>query len=283
MLIGKHCLSIAILLLLLAPAAWAVQPTFTAIDPPGVQRGAETELTLRGARLDDAQELMLYEPGVEVAGFEVVDASTVKVKLNVAAECRLGFHGARIRTETGITDLRLFAVGALPQVAETEPNNDFAAPQAVALDTTIYGVVQTEDVDHCVGGAKKGERSTAELEGLRLGNTCFDPYLAILNDKRFELSRSDDAALLRQDCLCSIIAPEDGKYIVQVRESAYGGDGNSKYRLHIGRFPRPTAVLPAGGKPGETLEVTWIGDAGGERKQQVTIPEVETDETDLFA
>ena len=266
-----------------ASVASAIQPTFTAIDPPGLQRGSETELTLRGARLDDAKELMFYEGGIEVTHFEVVNTSTIKTKLKVAPEARLGFHGVRIRTETGITDLRLLSVGALPQVAEVEPNNDFAAPQVVGMNSTVYGVVQTEDVDHFVVEAKKGERITAELEGLRLGNAFFDPYLAILNEKRFELSRSDDAALLRQDCLCSIIAPEDGKYIVQVRESAYGGDGNSKYCLHIGRFPRPKAVVPAGGKPGETIEVTWIGDAAGERKQQVTIPTSEGDEAALFA
>lgn len=283
MLIGKRCLSILVFGLLMASPALAVQPTFSAVDPPGVQRGAEAELTLRGARMEDAQELMLYAPGVEVTNLEVVNGSTVKVKLKIAADCRLGFHAARIRTETGISNLRLFAVGALPQVAEVEPNNDFAAPQAVALDTTIYGVVQSEDVDHFVVEAKQGERITAELEGLRLGNTFFDPYLAILNEKRFELSRSDDAALLRQDCLCSIIAPEDGKYIVQVRESAYGGDGNCKYRLHVGRFPRPTGLVPAGGKPGEALEVTWIGDAAGQRKQQLTIPAVAADQEELFA
>ncbi|HND54627.1 MAG TPA: PPC domain-containing protein, partial [Pirellulaceae bacterium] len=118
----------------------------------------------------------------------------------------------------------------------------------------------------------KGDRITAELEGLRLGRTFFDPYLAILNSARFELARSDDASLLNQDCLCSIVAPEDGKYVVQVRESSYGGDGNCLYRLHIGTFPRPTAVYPAGGKPGETLNVKWIGDAAGEFTTQVALP-----------
>ncbi|MCA9266835.1 MAG: PPC domain-containing protein, partial [Planctomycetales bacterium] len=191
-------------------------------------------------------------------------------------------HALRVRTETGVSNLRLFSVGALPQVNEAEPNNDFAAPQAIALNTTVCGVVQSEDVDYFVVEAKQGQRITAELEGLRLGNTFFDPYVAILNEKRFELVRSDDAALLKQDCLCSLIAPEDGKYIVQVRESAYQGDGASKYRLHVGTFPRPTAVLPAGGKPGETLEVVWIGDAAGERKEQVTLPEIAAAEGSLL-
>ena len=83
---------------------------------------------------------------------------------------------------------------------------------------------------------------------------------------------SDDAALVWRDGFTSIIAPEDGKYIIQVRESAYSGNGACLYRLHVGNFPRATAVMPAGGKPGETLAVRWIGDAAGETTTTVTLP-----------
>src|SRR5205807_3606866 len=54
--------------------------------------------------------------------------------------------------------------------------------------------------------------------------------------------------------------------------SAYSGNSSCLYRLHIGNFPRATAVLPAGGKPGETLAVRWIGDPTGESTSTVTLP-----------
>src|SRR5205807_3962795 len=126
--------------------------------------------------------------------------------------------------------------------------------------------------DYFLVEAKKGQRLTAEIEGMRLANTLFDPYVAILDMKRFELAASDDAPLLGQDATASIVVPADGKYVIQLRESAYGGNGACTYRLHVGTFPRPTAVIPAGGKPGETLNVKLLGDAGGEFTQQVTIP-----------
>ena len=66
--------------------------------------------------------------------------------------------------------------------------------------------------------------------------------------------------------------PADGKYIVQVRESAYGGNGACQYRLHVGNFPRPTAVVPAGGKPGEELEVTFLGDPAGRSSRRSSCP-----------
>lgn len=278
----KICLS-AVLIVLVASVASAVEPSLGGIAPYGVQRGLETEVLFQGGRLQDAKELLFYSPGIAVTSLEAVNDGTVKVKLNVAADCRLGIHAVRVRTLTGVSNLRTFTVGALPEVKEVEPNSLFDQPQSIRMNVTMSGVVDAEDVDHFVVELKKGQRLTAELEGLRLGNTFFDPYLAILNSARFELSRSDDAALLNQDCLCSIVAPEDGKYIVQIRESSYGGNGACTYRLHIGGFPRPTAVYPSGGKPGEVLAVKYIGDAAGDVAAQVTLPTDGKQETGLFA
>ena len=67
----------------------------------------------------------------------------------------------------------------------------------------------------------------------------FDPYVAILDTNRFELAVSDDTALALQDPIASIVAPADGKYIIQVRETSYGGDGENQYLLHVGTYPRP--------------------------------------------
>ena len=101
--------------------------------------------------------------------------------------------------------------------------------------------------------------------------------------KRFELATSDDAPLLRQDAVASIVAPADGTYVIQVRESAYGGNGACQYRLHIGTFPRPQAVLPAGGKRGEEVEVRFLGDPMGEFKQKIKLPAAPTDKFGVFA
>jgi hypothetical protein len=267
----------------LVSTARAVDPSLSAIRPSGFQAGTEVEVSLTGARLGDAAELMFYSPGIEVVALNAEKDNLVKAKLAIAPQCRLGVHAVRLRSATGLSNLRTFTVGALPEIAESEPNNEFTSPQAVAADSTISGVVQNEDVDYFAIDARKGERITAELEGIRLGYTFFDPYLAILDAERFELARSDDAVLVRQDSLCSIIAPEDGKYIIQVRESAYGGNGSCIYRLHVGRFPRPRAVLPAGGRPGETLAVRWIGDAADDWTEEIQLPSTEDPAHALFA
>jgi hypothetical protein len=275
-------LSFSLVLAWTAPAP-ASSPALGGILPRGVQRGTEATLLFNGARLSDAREILFYEPCFTVTRLQVVNDGQVKATLKVAADCRLGEHAARVRTASGLSELRTFYVGALPNIDEKEPNNDFHHPQRIPLNVTVNGVVDNEDVDYFAFGAKKGQRITAEIEGMRLGETLFDPYIAILDGKRFELATCDDAPLLGQDAVVSVIIPADGTYVVQVRDSAYGGNGACHYRLHVGTFPRPTAVVPAGGKLGQEVEVLFLGDPAGPMRQKIKLPAQPQEKFGVFA
>lgn len=252
--------------------AFSASPTVGVILPRGGQRGTEVIATFNGSNLADAQEVMLYYPGMTVSKFEVVNNNQVRATLKIAADCRLGEHGFRIRTATGISDFRTFWVGALPVIDEKDGNNAFETPQPIALNVTVQGVVRSEQVDYFQVECKKGQRLSVEVEGQRLGHTFFDPYVAILDSRRFELASSDDNPILGQDGSCSVLIPNDGKYIVQVRETAFQGNDSCLYRLHIGTFPVPKAVFPAGGKAGEEVEFRFIGDPLGEIRQKIKLP-----------
>ena len=259
-------------LCVLCGESFSASPTLSSIQPRGAQRGTEATLTFAGARLADAQEVLAYYPGIAVKKMEVVNAAQLKVTVAIAPDCRLGDHAFRVRTATGISEVRSFWVGALPVVEELEPNSEFDKPQAIPLNVTVHGIVQPEDQDFFVVECKKGQRLSVEVEAMRLGVSFFDPYVAILDAKRFELATGDDSPLTHQDGGCSVVIPADGKYVVQIRDSAYGGNGACQYRLHVGNFPRPTAVVPAGGKPNEELEFTFLGDPAGPIKQKVKLP-----------
>ena len=202
------------------------------------------------------------------------DDNKVKVKLKATPECQPGLHSMRLVTETGISNLRYFGVSPLPESNEKEPNSDFATPQPATLNTTVNGVVTNEDVDYYMVELAEGQKITCELEGIRLGTEMFDPFVAILDEKRFEVARSDDAPLLQQDCVCSMKAPRAGKYIIEVRESSFGGNERCQYRLHIGDFPRPLAIIPSGGRPGEKIDATIVDASGESWKESIQLPSV---------
>ena len=260
----------------------AVAPSLQNTSPNGVQRGTEVEVKFNGARLADAEEIFLFEPGVKVLELKEVKDSFVLARLKIDADCPLGEHKVRIRTKTGISDFRTFTVGAYPQVEETEPNTTLDKAQKVAMNSTVLGTVSNEDVDYYLVAAKKGDPIAAEVEGIRLGRTFFDPYVAILDKSGKVLAKADDTALLIQDAYATIIAPADGEYVIEVRETSYGGSGNP-YRVHIGSFPRPSAVFPPGGKAGESLEVKFLGDAAGEFTQTFSLPQPNRFKHGVFA
>jgi hypothetical protein len=257
------------MLSIVAAAAFlpADDPAVSALSPAGFQRGTEAELVLSGARIGDVSKLLMYEPGIEVLELTATDDNNVKAKLKISADCLPGLHSLRLATKTGVSNLRYFGVSPMVQADEVEPNNEFPEPQKIEMNSTVNGLCQTEDVDYYSVEVAEGQKLTVELEGLRLGTDFFDPFVAILDENRFELARSDDAPLLQQDCVCSFKAPQAGKYVIEVRESSFGGSNNAKYRLHVGDFPRPLAIVPSGGRPGEKIEATIV-DASGETWQE---------------
>src|ERR671910_791029 len=102
---------------ILCATAFAASPNLGAIQPRGGTRGATgVELVFSGARLSDAQEVLAYYPGITVKKLEVVNDTTLKVTATIAPDCRLGEHAFRVRTATGISDVRTFWVGAMPVV-----------------------------------------------------------------------------------------------------------------------------------------------------------------------
>lgn len=262
----------------------AADPRLSLIRPRGGQRGTEVELLLSGNRLEDAEQILFHSEGFEQVSIEPVNANSFKAKVKIAPEVPLGEHVMAVRTKSGISDYHTFWVGPYPSAEEKEPNTTFEQPQEIELtNQTMEGRIDSEDVDYFRVNAKKGQRISVEVEGLRLGNTLFDPYCAILDKDRFELASCDDTPLLYQDCMASIVAPEDGPYIIEVRDSSYRGNGASYYRAHIGTFPRPTGVYPAGGQVGQEVDVTYLGMPDAELKAKVKLPAAELDDYGVLA
>ena len=141
----------------------AAAPSVGIIQPRGGQRGTEMPLLFNGGNLQDAQEIIFNSPGFTVTKLEVVNNNQVKALVKIAPETALGEHSMRVRTATGISDMRTFWVGALPTVEEKEPNSDFAAPQKIPMNVTVHGVVDNEDVDYFSVELKKGQRLSVEI------------------------------------------------------------------------------------------------------------------------
>jgi hypothetical protein len=269
--------------IILVPSAFATSPHIESLTPVGGQRGTELEATFAGERLQDAQEIFCYEPGIQVLKLNLVTNKTVTAQLKITPDCALGEHHLRIRTATGLSELTTFFVGSLPEATEKEPNNDPEHAQKVDFNSTINGVVNNEDVDCFSVEVKKGQRLSVEVEGMRLGRGPLDARLTILNPDGSVLADADDTWLGVQDPFISLLAPADANYVIQLREVTYGGSDKCHYRLHVGSFPRPTSVFPLGGKTNETVTFTFFSEATGEFSQKIKLPDTPDEKFGVFA
>lgn len=260
--------------IVLATSAFAGSPNNSLITPGAGQRGTEIEVVLNGARLVDARSLLFNDPGIEVLSVSEADAGKFKAKLKIAADARLGEYVFRAVTSSGIADTRLFYV--TPYAVQKEAEEDKEAPykvQAVPLGVTVFGQTPGEDQDHYEVELKKGQRLAAEVIGIRLSTQQqYDSHLTINKADGTTLAEMDDGSFTRQDPALSIVAPEDGKYRVIIKEATNSGSGPCNYLLHIGSHPRPTVIYPGGGQAGTEVKVQMLGDAGGAFEQTVKLP-----------
>jgi hypothetical protein len=256
------------------------EPSIDRIEPGGGPRGSELEIAIAGKEFADPEQLWFENGSIAVVSLTPVDATHAKATIRIPDECPLGPHRLRLRTKHGLSELRTFRVGVLPQTAETEPNDNPQAATAadqtvIALATarTITGVVKGEDVDCFPVRAAAGERIAVAIDGIRLDQEMFDPCLDIVDERGFVLASCDDHPLLGQDAMLAATAPADGTYFLRVRESAYGGNDGCVYLLHVGRFPVPHVAWPPGGPPGAEMEVEWLGDPAGPFRTKIVLPQ----------
>jgi hypothetical protein len=284
---ASRILSSSITVLALSVAALGGSPRLTHVNPGAGPRGGEIELELKGNNLADARELLFDTPGFTVTELKAPDEkekNRLKAKVQIAPDVRLGEHTFRVITNSGISDIRLLYVTPFPVVAEAAEDKDVPdKPQPVSLGTTVFGRVQNEDVDRYEVEAKKGQRISVEVIGARLQTQqVFDTAIRITKADGTSLAEADDGAFTRQDPVSSIVAPEDGKYLVSIKDSTNSGQGECAYVMNIGTFPRPLAVYPAGGKTGEETKFTLIGDATGPIQRTVKLPDQPEERFELF-
>ena len=259
-------------------SAHARQPLVYSQSLQGAQRGTVVDILLRGDGLENPRNVVFYQPGIEVVSLknqEKKPAKAVEVTLRIKEDCVLGEHLFHLHTAKGLSSAHSLFIGTYPTLSEKEPNSSRDSPQEIPLNHTVEGTVTNEDIDFFSIEGKAGEVISLEVEAIRLGNRMFDAYLAVVDSNRFEIAVCDDSPLTLQDPSLSFTVPEDGRYVVELREASYGGDKTAHYRLHIGHFPRPQMAFPPGGKPGETLAIELLDTLGRSMTQDVTLAESE--------
>ena len=91
-------------------------PFIEEVDPPVLQRGVVTRVTLRGNDLRQAVGVWASLPTSPVSGSIVsADGSEeITLDITVPADAPLGLHGLRLATQSGLSNVHIVLIDELP-------------------------------------------------------------------------------------------------------------------------------------------------------------------------
>jgi hypothetical protein len=228
------------------------QPILDRVFPLGAKAGSQLTLEITGRDLDEVKSLHFDNPG-----FKAEFTAPNKFRVTIAAATPPGTHDVRAVGKFGISNAQLFVVSrGLTEVRKADPPPESCdKAQVVPLNAAVSGVTPANGADCYRFSAKKGQRLTIDCLGFRL-NSQLRGVFALLSAAGKELARGTPY-FNRSDPLLDFLVPDDGEYIVAVRDLTYAGD--LPYRLVISDLPYIEQAFPPAVAPGKPTEVTLLG------------------------
>jgi hypothetical protein len=264
----RFALVIAIAILAAVPSAFGqtAPPTLERVSPTGAQRGTRATVTIQGSNIDGATRIIFSEPGFSASISTIkelpiekpemakgvvrtdapIDDKAKKYELTavvtIAPDVPHGVHTFRLHTPLGVSNLLRFAVSALPEVDDLEPN-DPAAPQNVKLPAGISGALaKAGDVDAYRFQARAGEEMVFQLVARPLGSRL-DSVVRIVDARGALIAENNDVDLSRDSLLTWRFA-ESGAYTVTVEDVEHGGGKTGyAYWLYAGAAPQLASLF----------------------------------------
>lgn len=216
------------------------------IFPPGGRIGSTFEVSLTGADLDDASQLLFSHTNITSTP-KLIEATGQpdpnRFTTSVGADVPPGIYEARAAGRFGVSNPRAFVVGDLPEVASPTTNHTAAAAFEVALGTVVNGRADASTVDHFQFGARKGQRVLIECVAQEI-DSRMDGALVLCDSNGKELERS------RRGNLLDFTAPADGQYVLKVHDFTYRGGDEYFYRLTLTSGPHIEYLFPPSGMTG---------------------------------
>ena len=135
----------------------------------------------------------------------------------------------------------------------------------VTLPAVVNGQILPGDVDRYRFTAQKGQRLVVAASARELIPYLadavpgwFQATLALYDAKGKELAYDDDYRF-NPDPVLFYEIPEDGEYVIEIKDAIYRGREDFVYRITVGELPFVTSIFPLGGRAGTPTNVELRG------------------------
>ncbi len=225
--------SVCAMTLLTAPASFGQSvglpaPRLLTTMPMGGTVGTETEITISGEHIEDADELYFSIP--QITATRKLDASGKpepnKYIVKIAADCPVGLCEARVMTRLGISSSRVFSVGTLSEVIQKNPNTALATAMELPVNSICNSVMTAKSIDYYSFEGKKGHRYVVDC-ACRGIDSKLEAVLIVAD------AEGRDLQVERRGGVVDFTAPADGKYVIKVHELTFKGGPAWYYRLAL--------------------------------------------------
>ncbi|PYR95322.1 MAG: hypothetical protein DMF84_01395 [Acidobacteria bacterium] len=257
-------------------------PTLEKVKPSGAERGTRVTVAIEGTNIAGATRMIFSEPGLSsditaireipiekpempkgvVRTDAPIEDKAKKYEITAVVTIRPDVpHGVlafRLETPLGVSNLLRFAVSALPEIVEREPNGP-AAAQKVTLPAALVGALETVgDIDAYEFHARAGQDMVFQVVARPLGSRI-DSVLRLLDPRGQVVAENNDFDLSR-DSVLTWHFTEAGPYTLAIEDVEHGGGKEGyAYRIYAGALPYITSTFPLGVPAGQGGTLTATG------------------------
>ena len=186
-------------------------------------------------------------------------AEIVTVEVTIDPKAAPGPRQLRLRANTGMSNPVVFVIGQFPEVSQKKElvDPDAARPRAPDSNVTLPAVLNSQimpgQVDRYRFPARKGQQLVFITSARAL-----IPYLAdavpgwfqatlTLYDGEGKEVAYNDHFHYQPDPVLAFKVPQDGDYVLEIKDALYRGREDFVYRIEAGELPFVTSIFPLGG------------------------------------
>jgi len=254
--------------------------------PVAVQRGQKSTINIRSNfTLDGAYKVLFDRPGISMVLLETEPIAAVhkgrgtpgtpfRFEADVPGNQPLGLYELRVASKTAVSSATHLLVTDYPVVNEEKTENGtLATAQKVSFPVAICGMCErAEDVDYYEISGSTGQEITFNVYAQRVteavhsmqsggggGSVIYlmDAILTLYDSRGQVVAQNDN--FFGGDSFFAYKFPEDGDYLLEVRDARYVGNEKYVYCIEITDKPFAHAVFPMAIQRGMANEAGVIG------------------------
>jgi hypothetical protein len=235
------CLAVAITVLTSAQA-WGQAvclpaPRLLTTMPMGGQIGTSVEITITGASFENADQLSFSHSGITAAPKVADSGKTIanQFVVQIAKDCPIGIHEARVMTRLGVSSSRAFNVGTQTEITQTAANTTLETAAALPVNSICNAVMTKQAVSYYSFEAAKDQRIVVDCAATGI-DSKLKPVVIIAD------AQGADLLVERRGGSLDFSVPESGKYVIKLHDLTFSGGAHYFYRLAIKEASKQEAV-----------------------------------------